>query len=221
MPTALSVQRRATELTGLPVGGWKCSLPFEDRLIVAPIFATMLYRGSPCPIRSHHGKAQVEPEIAFVLGRDLRRRPAPYNVDEVRDAIRETRMVLELIGCRYDAPEAVTFPEMLADGSNNQGLWIGPVIENGFTRPLDEIALLVAAGDTTLLSQTGRHPNQHPLAPLVWLANFLTQEGEGLRAGHIVTTGSYAGVVEVPLGVPLKFRYGELGSFEVQFGERG
>jgi len=218
--TALAVQRRVSELVGWPVGGWKCSLPVEDRLIVAPLFAPMLHRGSPCPIRAAHGKAQVEPEIAYVLARDLPGRSSPYGADEVRDAIGETRMVLELIGCRYPAPDDVAYPEMLADGSNNQGLWIGPAIERGLTRALEAIQLNIAAGETTLFEQTGRHPNGHPLVPLTWLANFLSEAGDALRAGQIVTTGSYAGVLEVPLSTTLRFRYGDLGGFEVAFAER-
>ena len=39
-----------------------------------------------------------------------------------------------------------------------------------------------------------------PLLPLVWLANHLSQFGQGLRAGEIVTTGSCCGVRHVTLG---------------------
>jgi len=46
----------------------------------------------------------------------------------------------------------------------------------------------------------------------VWLANFLASRGEGLRAGQIVTTGSYAGAIEVPLDVPLVVTFGDLGA---------
>jgi len=35
-----------------------------------------------------------------------------------------------------------------------------------------------------------------------------------------VTTGSYAGILEVPLSTTLRFRYGDLGGFEVAFAER-
>jgi len=43
-----------------------------------------------------------------VLGRDLKRRAQPYSDSDVRSAIRETRLVLELIGCRYADPRLAT-----------------------------------------------------------------------------------------------------------------
>src|SRR5207237_7096780 len=57
----------------------------------------------------------------------------------------------------------------------------------------------------------------HPLRPLVWLANFLACRGDGLGAGQIVTTGSCAGVLELPLATPLDIRFGDLGTLSVQF----
>jgi 2-keto-4-pentenoate hydratase len=61
------------------------------------------------------------------------------------------------------------------------------------------------------------HPNGDPLKPLHWLANFLSNRGETLRGGIVITTGSYAGIIEVPMEVPLSFTYGSLGGFSVQF----
>ena len=62
-----------------------------------------------------------------------------------------------------------------------------------------------------------RHPNGHPLAPLVWLANFLSARKETLKAGQIVTTGSYAGIVQVPIDTPITVEFGGVGSLSVQF----
>ena len=62
-----------------------------------------------------------------------------------------------------------------------------------------------------LSTHDGRHGDGHPLRPLVWLANFLAARGEGLRAGQVVTTGSYAGAIEVPLDELLTVTFGDLG----------
>jgi hypothetical protein len=50
------------------------------------------------------------------------------------------------------------------------------------------------------------------LRPLYWLANYLAMGGTPLRAGMIVTTGSYCGAVNVPIDTPLTFAYGDLGT---------
>jgi 2-keto-4-pentenoate hydratase len=66
-----------------------------------------------------------------------------------------------------------------------------------------------------LMTRDGKHPDGHPLRPLYWLINYLAERGEPLRAGQIVTTGSYAGVLEVPLDTPLTFKYGDFGSLSL------
>src|SRR5215475_1493333 len=90
---ALAVQQKVLELIGEKAGGWKCSVPSGDKLTVAPLPATGIRRNSPCPIRPTGSIAEIEPEIAFILGRTLDPRHEPYIEDEIRSPIAETRMV--------------------------------------------------------------------------------------------------------------------------------
>jgi len=215
---ALAIQQRVTELLALPIGGWKCSLPTPERPVaMAPIYAPTIFERSPCPILPIAGKARIEPEIAFVMARDLPPRSSPYSETEIRAAIREPRMVLELIGPRYADPAAASFVELLADGVANQGLFAGPIVADALERQLDRLPITIDADATQLHAVQGRHPDGHPLKPLVWLANFLAQRSDGLRAGQIVTTGSYCGVVDVALNVELTVRFGDLGGLSSRF----
>lgn len=213
---ALAIQQRVGELVGQPVGGWKCSAPSEPRPIsCAPIFAPTIFANSPCPVVAPGDTVKIEPEIAFVLARDLPARATPYREDEVRGALREARFVLELMGSRYEDPTVISFPELLADSTSNQGLFVGPVVADAFKRPLEAFPVTVRRGDETLLAKDGKHPDVHPLRPLYWLANYLAARGDHLRAGMIVTTGSYCGVIDAPLDAPLTIVYGDLGSLAV------
>lgn len=219
---AIAIQRRVGDLLGLPVAGWKCSQSTpERRLPVAPIFAPTIRSVSPCQVNAPGGNAQVEPEIAFVMARDLPSRATPYDEAEVRAAIAEAHLVLELMGSRYTDRSAISFPELLADNIANQGLFVGPAVSNPLGLSLDAFAIVIDAGDRTMIRKDGRHPDGHPLKPLYWLANFLAGGGYGegvcLRANDVVTTGSYCGVVDVPLSTALTVRYGEFGSLDVQF----
>lgn len=215
----LAIQARVAGLLGDPIGGWKCSAPTEPRPVaMAPIFAPTIHRTSPCPLLPTDGQARIEPEIAFVMGRDLPKRDTPYGEDEVRAAIREVRFVLELIGTRYADPKAVTFPELLADCIANEGLFIGPEVPGGLDNVLDAFPLVVKSGDRTLATRDGKHPDGHPFKPLYWLANHLAEKRDfPLRAGDVVTTGSYCGVLDVPYDTPLTFVYGDLGTLHVTF----
>ncbi|MBR7900053.1 2-keto-4-pentenoate hydratase [Burkholderia multivorans] len=212
--TALAIQHRVADLLGEAVGGWKCALPPPERVVVAPIFAsTIREAGAPYRVVTSTPSVRIEPEIAFVLDRDLPARAQPYSDADVRDAIREVRLVLEVLGCRYAEPARATKLELLADAQFNQGLCVGPVVRDGLHASLE--AFEIAFEGELHRTIDGRHPDGDPLKPLVWLANFAASRGEPLRAGQIVTTGSYAGAIEVPLGDALTVRFGELGSLAV------
>ena len=220
--SALAIQQQVADLLGLPIGGWKCSLPPPGKLFVAPIFARRFIPALRVP-QSSNGTptASAEPEIAFVLGRDLPPRAAPYSEPEIRDAIGETRLVLEVLSGRYVDSPTISFPEQLADGLTNQGPFLGPVATDALDRPLDSFPIKVEGPGGFLLVRDGRHPTGHPFPPLCWLVEFLNGRGQGLRRGQVVTTGSYAGVLELPLGVPLRVTFGDLGVLAVQFAAAG
>jgi 2-keto-4-pentenoate hydratase len=203
--TALAIQRRVTELLGEAVGGWKASAPKPGKTMLAPIYAPAIHRCERCPVTPIGGMAPIEPEIAFVLASDLQP-GAPE--EEILAAIGEVRLVLELIGSRYESPQDATFPEMLADGLNDQGLVIGPVSSQGIGDWMRAFPIAIPG----IFEGDCRHPDGHPLVPLKWLASMVP-----LAAGQIVTTGSYAGVINVPLDQPLRIIFGQAGEIAVTF----
>ena len=203
--TALAVQTRVTELLREAVGGWKCGAPVPEKILRAPIYAPLIHRGERCRITPKDGLALIEPEIAFVLSRDLT--PGCSEAD-VLGAIGETHLVLEIMGSRYAKPEEATFPEMLADCLNDQGLLIGPVVERGFGEWMRGFPIQIPG----VFEGEGRHPDGHPLIPLNWLAQQVP-----LRAGQIVTTGSFAGVIRAPLNQPLRVIFGDAGEIAITF----
>jgi 2-keto-4-pentenoate hydratase len=209
---AIAVQLRVADLLAQPVGGWKCSVPTAARAIIAaPIFAPTIHRTSPCALRVTGTAARVEPEIAFVMARDMPARAQPYTESEVRAAVGVAHLALELIGPRYADPKSVSYPELLADFIANQGLYVGPALAAPWESNLEAFPIVVRAGGAMIRSAEGKHPDGHPLRPLAWLANYLATRGDHLRAGQIVTTGSYDGIIDVPVDVPLDFACGTLG----------
>jgi 2-keto-4-pentenoate hydratase len=217
LDSALAIQRRIVDLLGEAVGGWKCAVPSAARPInIAPIFASTIFRKSPCAISATGPNARIEPEVAFVMGRDLPQRGAPYSEAEIRDAIAEPRLVLEVLGTRYADPAAVSWPEMVADCVQNQGLFVGPTFARGLNAPLHDFPITIRTAADVLSTHKGHHGDRHPLNPLYWLANFLAERGDGLRAGQVVTTGSYAGAIEVPMGETLAVTFGDLGTIAIE-----
>lgn len=218
LQSALQIQQRVGDLLGQQIGGWKCALPTTDKLIVAPIYTPDISDQSPCQMFADSPSVKIEPELAFILCKDLPPRETPYSDSEVCAAILETRLAIELIGSRYAAPAAIDFPEMLADGLVNQGLFLGPVIPDALNQSLESVALTVSYNDK-LLQLVGKHPDGHPLLSLYWLVAFLNARGQGLYAGQAIITGSYAGVLDVPLNAQLLLQFGDLGILSVQINQ--
>ncbi len=218
--SALAIQAAVGAQLGARVAGWKCGLPAAGNWVLAPIYAGTVHSidtSEHCLVQARSGQARVEPELAFILGRDLPVRAKPYSPAEVDAAIARTHLALELIGSRYSDPQEASFAENLADGLLNSGLFIGPEVDAVQARAGSAMAITitVASGGQTRLD--GRHPSGDPRAPLYWLAEFLRGKGLGLQAGQAVITGSYAGSFDLPTGEDIAIQYGELGTLTVHF----
>lgn len=217
---ALAIQTAVTRRLGEAVGGWKCGTPSDDKLVVAPIYASTIVSGSPCAVWATAEEVRVEPELAFVLQADLPARDLPYGTDEIDAAMAGAHLALELIASRYDSDADITFNEKLADGLVNQGLFLGPTISLDDARQATEIPLRLVTASAEARSLAGVHPNRNPMAPLYWLVNFLRERGESLHAGQVVITGSYAGTFPLPIGQTIVCSYGTLGQLGVSFRAR-
>jgi len=215
---AFAVQQRTAELLlgrGDAIGAWKSSLPSPEKTVVAPIYASTIWRAEAGPVPAHTAAPRIEPEIAFELRQDLPLRPQPYTEAEVDAALGGARLALEVLGCRYAAPEHASLPELLADHMFNHGLILGPRIASPDAAPGSMSITLRIDGQETE-QHAGIHPNAHPRAGLYWLANFLREQGLGLRAGQHVITGSYAGFLEVPVNRAIELVYGDLGALSLR-----
>lgn len=205
---------------GYAVSGWKCGTPGPDKLVVAPIYAPTVHAASPCPVWAHDGEVRVEPELAFVIGRDLAARDEPYAPDEVDAAIVRTHLALELIDSRYSDPSTLSFADKLADGLVNQGLFIGPEVDAGQAALTHTMTIDIRVDGRPTQARAGQHPDPLPRLPLYWLAEYLRGAGQGLKAGQVVITGSYAGTFALPVGRAVAMRFGELGELAVEFAAK-
>lgn len=227
---AFSLQQAVGEIfAGVPasdVAGWKCGLPNGEKIVIGALYASTVQHQSTEGISScnlypdANGVALVEPELAFELKHDLPPRTAPYSSAEIDAAVAKTRLALELIQSRYEAPKQVTFFDALADGLVNQGIWLGPELPLETERDLTHFLLTIQYPDGHVETKAAKHPNGHPRAGLYWLVNFLSTEGIGMRQGQQVITGSYAGVLKLPMEQVISLCYGDLGEFTIKFEVR-
>jgi 2-keto-4-pentenoate hydratase len=219
------VSRHWCELMDDSIGAWKCLLPPQDKLVIAPIYTRTIDSIPPVAIwpKLVEGQppcARIEPELAFFFGIDLPAREQPYSTAEIDAAIVRTHLALELINSRYAEPAACEFAEVLADGLVNQGLFIGPQVDSDAAAGASAFTISVTCGKGEMNQYQGRHPNKAPRAPLYWLVEFMRERGMGIEAGQAVITGSFAGVIEVPLNEEIAIDYAGLGRLLVSFQSR-
>lgn len=222
MGQAFAVQQRTAQLLRETrqdtIAAWKSALPSPEKTVVAPIYASGTVYADAGPIATRTDVVRIEPEIAFELAKDLPARDQPYTEAEIDAAIGSARLALEVLGCRYAAPEHASLPELLADHMFNQGLVLGPRIASPNAAPSSMTLTLLVDG-AEVEQHPGFHPNEHPKAGLYWLANFLREQGLGLHAGQHVITGSYAGFLDVPANQDIELIYGDLGVLRLRFGK--
>lgn len=197
------------------VVGWKCLLPpAEDKVIVAPVFNVQ--QGSDvAELFEDKGVARVEPEIGFVLCKDLPVKDEDYTEAEIVDAIGAAHMALELMQSRYADDAGQSFYESLADGMVNQGIWLGPEIDKAAAIDASEIKITVT--DEAVRELDGVHPNPRAIDGLVWLINYMGKRGVSFKAGEAVITGSFKGIVNMSFDQPTTVAYEGFGEYTVTF----
>lgn len=222
---ALAVQLRTATLVQdmrqEGIAAWKCALPAAEKISIAPIYASRVQHSTDGPFRLEGLAAQaptqgIEPELAFELKHDLPVQADPYSSEQIDQAVGAIRLAVEVLGCRYSAPQTRQFPELLADHLFNEGLILGPELPHDQTPPC-HLALTLSVGATCIETRQGSHPNHDPKAGLYWLVNFLREQNLAMHKGQHIVTGSYAGVFQVPVGQPISLRYGDIGTLDCRF----
>lgn len=206
------------------IAGWKASLFDAENGICAPLPANAVrdapaYLVPSCMPTQNNSQFGIEPEVAFRLGNDLPplRAGERYDRDTVSAALVSAHAVIEVLVSRYLDSAAVSQLERVADGFMNELLIVGPSLPDWRPLPLATLRLEVRVDGKPVHQARGGHPLNDPLLPVVWLANHLSQFGQGLRAGEIVTTGSWNDVRQVSFGQSVTAWFDGLGSSIVSF----
>src|SRR4051812_27030226 len=212
-----AIQARVTEALGWPVAGWKAGLGPNGDTSAAPLYAPLLH-DSPARFASDGiSLFGIEGEIAFRMGKALPLRGRPHDGDSVRDAVASAHAAIEILDSRYTSLDGRSRFEMLADTFNNGGFVAGAAQAGWRDIDLADLEVSLAIDGETVFSGRGTHPVGDPLAPVVWLANFLNARGEGLQPGDYITTGTCTGFATAHTGAHVRVRFERLGIAEVRF----
>lgn len=220
-----AVQVRLLELLGTEPAGWLLGLtnPYMqrnfhvDRPYYARLLAPNLHHSPACFRGDAFLTRGLECEIAFRMARDLPPRDQAYNIDDVAGAVAAMLPAIEVVNAHFTDWLALDLPSILADNGTDGALVCGA--EQTAWRAIDRVNLPVTLQVNGKVVAEGRGGNAlgDPLAALTWLANTLSERGQGLRAGEIINTGTCTELFNAEPGDELCAAFGALGEVRIAF----
>jgi 2-oxo-3-hexenedioate decarboxylase len=155
---------------------------------------------------------RAEPEIAFLLGRDV---AAPATVTSVLAATEAVFAAVDILDSRY-RDFRFALPDVVADNASAGRIVLGPDPR----RPAELVDLrligcVFRAGGEVAATAAGAATMGHPAAAVAWLANRLGARGQSLRAGWLVLSGGLTAPVPLEPGTAVTAEFDGLGTLEV------
>ncbi|HEY1795306.1 MAG TPA: fumarylacetoacetate hydrolase family protein [Stellaceae bacterium] len=151
------------------------------------VFASEVHRGVARLRAADYCRIAIETEICVRLGEDL---PEGGDPDRVGGAVESCMAAIELIeDLRYDY-KRLDGAALVAGNAWNAGIVIGPPVTDWRRRDLGVLVGRLEINGKEIGSGVGADALGHPLNALSWLANRRAAEGNPLRRGQVVMTGS-------------------------------
>lgn len=157
---------------------------------------------------------KAEPEIAFVLGRDLR--GPGVTPEQVLAATRGVVPAIEIIDSRIEGWK-IELCDTIADNASSALFVVGerPVPADDFDLRL--VGMVLEKNGELVATGAGAAILGHPLNAVVWLVNQLAEFGAGVREGDLVLPGALTAATDVAAGDVVTATFDRLGSVSVRF----
>jgi len=217
------VQRSFVQHSGETVVGWKIaatSIAGQRHINVeGPIAGRLLesrVHHSPGRVQLGRNRMSVaEAEFAFVLGKALPARSAPYTEAEAFSAVAAVHPAIEIPDSRYLDFTRAGGPQLAADNACACQFILGPAAGpdlQSFNFAAHPVRLVIDGEEAT--RGTGADALGDPRTALAWIANNHVLQGGSLKAGDIVTTGVCGQPSPIRLGSRVVADFGGLGAAE-------
>lgn len=167
--------------------------------------------GEPVDL-SRYIHPRVEPEVAFLLGKDI---TTPATVTSVLAATDAVFAAIDVLDSRYENFR-FTLPDVVADNASAGAFLMGPKARK--PEDLGDLALLgcvLRVNGEVVATAAGAATMGHPAASVAWLANKLVSRGQKLSAGMLIFSGGLTEPVPLATDVVVTAELDGLGSIEV------
>lgn len=155
---------------------------------------------------------RVEPEIAFLLGRDLE--GPDVTAAQVLAATEACFGAIDVLDSRY-AGYSFTFDDVTADNASSAGFVLGGTALDPYGIDLRLTGCVLERNGELVSTAAGAAVMGHPATAVAWLVRALARRDQGLEAGHVVMAGGMTEAIPVAPGDTVVARFDRLGSVEL------
>jgi 2-keto-4-pentenoate hydratase len=224
MDDAMAIQADAFAQFNSPSVGWKIGATNEAAQkgfnIDAPFYGPMakagvLANGSDLAKSSCVGAC--EPEYAFKMARDYPASGEAINAETAADAVDTLHIAIEVIGRTIGNPDYANGLGVTMDFGGNVAFVVGPEVANWADQDLTNTAVHSKVDGETVASGNGEPVMGGPVHSLVWLAQTLADNGQQIKAGEWVSTGTCTPAIPAAAGTTYTATFGEFGDVSVKF----
>jgi 2-keto-4-pentenoate hydratase len=167
--------------------------------------------GEPLPLGELiHPRA--EPEIAFLIGREIR---PPATITSVLEATEAVLAAVEVLDSRYE-DFRFRLPDVVADNASGSRIVLGPCARRpGDLCDLRLLGCVLRAQGDVVATAAGGAVMGHPAAAVAWLVNRLSPGDWRLEPGALVLSGGLTAPVPMGPGSVVSAEFDGLGTIDV------
>lgn len=217
---AYQVQDRGIKIRieeqGEKIIGYKMGLTSKAKMkqmgVANPIYgvltSSMQWQHASQVEMDHLIHPKIEPEIAFLVSKELSGRPT---ADQALQACSAVCAAMEIIDSRY-LNFNFTLPDVVADNCSSCGFVLGPWIKNPIQIDLSNLGMLLEIDEKASQFGSSAAIYEHPAQSLAELVTMLDQQGKKIEAGSIVLAGAATAAIPLQRNQTFKTTVQELGS---------
>jgi 2-keto-4-pentenoate hydratase len=157
---------------------------------------------------------KVEPEIAFILAKDL---TGPgLTAAEVLAATEYITASLEIVDSRITNWQ-IKLADTIADNASSARYVLGKARVVPGQLDLRLVGMVMEKNGQLVDTGAGAAALGHPAEAVAWLANKLAEFGVSLKAGEVILPGALCRAIEVKSGDVVRAEFAGLGQVSVRF----
>ncbi len=162
---------------------------------------------------------RIEAEIAFVMRDDLSGSASRADVLAATETVCPALEILDTRILRVDPAtgKARKVFDTIADNAANAGIVLGDQRHAPDAFDLRWVGAIVTRDGVVEETGLGAGVLNDPVQGIVWLAERLATNGQKIRAGDVVLSGSFIRPLEAPSGSRFSADYGPFGHVDISF----